>query len=206
MKNKPCCASCGQCKTCGESLEDGGYEWRKKRYCSEGCVRAAGYRDNPQLPSEDELKARLDGPGFPEMEIPRGQAVLFAKKYRRDLPKLGWDVDLFTATNTDRNGWPHPVTLQLSNKSGHYFLTRHWGARSNPARSTPPRYAVYVGKKVLRRFHDERNALLFAEQNHAHVWDNVRAARVNPTSGTAIAIGGALTILAVAFVRKILSP
>lgn len=46
---KPCCASCGQCSKCGKSLEGGGYQWNDKKFCSEVCTRAGGYRDNPGI-------------------------------------------------------------------------------------------------------------------------------------------------------------
>jgi hypothetical protein len=62
------------------------------------------------------------------------------------------------------------------------------GNPGNPYRPTMARYAVYVEQgrkpKVLRRFHDERNALAHVDQLarkekiHAQVWDNVRGAPV----------------------------
>lgn len=77
---KPCCASCGSCKTCGKSLQNGGYEWNGKRFCSEACTRAGGYRDNPMSVRPNPLLIPTEDPNFRRSTTGRWHAVRLSKK------------------------------------------------------------------------------------------------------------------------------
>lgn len=226
---KPCCASCGQCSSCGASLEGGGYEWNGKKFCSEACTRAGGYRDNPASKSmaridrlihhgwkptmaEYMVLREAEGLGFTlrvtcmnspqetgrSSEYPPGDQIRYligikspakssaarsspvvydrqkVRSFENTLTQLRWN-------NDTPGAWLKHALVNdtVLDEPAERVLTGISVSRSNPYRPTMPRYAVYQGKKVVRRFHDERNAILFAENNCAQVWDNVRGREVS---------------------------
>lgn len=197
------CSTCGQCSVCGKSLQGGGYKWNGKKFCSETCTRAGGYRDNPAANENGRYQYVTDCTGSTYEDIQalkESETGVSLGTFRKAVGTAAWK-DITASLGYGRD-FPISRDWHVGYYKGVYrgvpaYFLRHsmiehiftlngeqgpsLADRDNPYRPTMPRYAVYAGTKVLRRFHDERHAVLFAEKNHAKVWDDAR--------GTAVPLG-----------------